>query len=223
MEKWNERCLDDYFCLMQERPDAFIQSPVLPIVTDKQRMITFMERTQKQLGVVYKSPFHLMVVDLIAGVNGGEDFAYERLLPTVEKGAVVCFVEYNNKIVLERVFRHAIRKEQLELPRGFGEQNISGPDNVIKECREELSATIDANSIKFLGSVVADSGCLAGSADVYFCKAQNVIEKFGYEGIKSLEFISWDSISHFIANGGISDGFTLAALKLFDAYKDGCK
>lgn len=72
MEKWNERCLDDYFCLMQERPDAFIQSPVLPIVTDKQRMITFMERTQKQLGVVYKSPFHLMVVDLIAGVNGGE-------------------------------------------------------------------------------------------------------------------------------------------------------
>lgn len=45
MEKWNERCLDDYFCLMQERPDAFIQSPVLPIVTDKQRMITFMERT----------------------------------------------------------------------------------------------------------------------------------------------------------------------------------
>lgn len=71
MEKWNERCLDDYFCLMQERPDAFIQSPVLPIVMDKQRMITFMERTQKQLGVVYKSPFHLMVVDLIAGVNGG--------------------------------------------------------------------------------------------------------------------------------------------------------
>lgn len=208
---------------MQERPDAFIQSPVLPIVTDKQRMITFMERTQKQLGVVYKSPFHLMVVDLIAGVNGGKDFAYERLLPTVEKGAVVCLVEYNNKIVLERVFRHAIRKEQLELPRGFGEQNISGPDNVIKECREELSATIDANSIKFLGSVVADSGCLAGSADVYFCKAQNVIEKFGYEGIKSLEFISWDSISHFIANGGISDGFTLAALKLFDAYKEGCK
>lgn len=223
MGKWNDKCLADYFDLMQERPDAFIQSPVLPIVTDKQRMITFMERTQKQLGVVYKSPFHLMVVDLIAGVNGGEDFAYERLLPTVEKGAVVCLVEYNNKIVLERVFRHAIRKEQLELPRGFGEQNISGPDNVIKECREELSATIDANSIKFLGSVVADSGCLAGSADVYFCKAQNVIEKFGYEGIKSLEFISLDSISHFIANGGISDGFTLAALKLFDAYKEGCK
>lgn len=83
MEKWNERCLDDYFCLMQERPDAFIQSPVLPIVTDKQRMITFMERTQKQLGVVYKSPFHLMVVDLIAGVNGGRTLLmkdYSQLL-----------------------------------------------------------------------------------------------------------------------------------------------
>lgn len=55
---------------MHERPNAFTQSPVLSIVTDKQRMITFMERTQKQLGVVYKSPFHLMIVDLIAGVNG---------------------------------------------------------------------------------------------------------------------------------------------------------
>lgn len=179
MGKWNDKCLADYFDLMQERPNAFTQSPVLSIVTDKQRMLAFMESTNKQLGVVYKSPFHLMVVDLVAGVNG-QDFAYERLLPTVEKGAVVCLVEYNNKIVLERVFRHAIRKEQLELPRGFGEPNISGPDNVIKECREELSATIDRNSIKFLGTVVADSGCLAGSADVYFCKAQNVIEKFGY-------------------------------------------
>lgn len=223
MGMWNEKCLDDYFDLMRERPHAFMQSPILSIVTNRQRMVTFMKKTQKQLGVVYKSPFHLMVVDLVANANGGEDFAYERLLPTVEKGAVVCLVEYNNKIVLERVFRHAIRKDQLELPRGFGEPNISGPDNVIKECREELSATIDKNSIKFLGSVVADSGCLAGSADVYFCKAQNVIEKFGYEGIGSLEFISYKTINHFIANGGISDGFTLAALKLFDAYKEGCK
>lgn len=102
MGKWNDKCLDDYFDLMHERPNAFTQSPILSIVTDKQRMLTFMESTNKQLGVVYKSPFHLMVVDLIAGVNG-EDFAYERLLPTVEKGAVVCLVEYNNKIVLERV------------------------------------------------------------------------------------------------------------------------
>lgn len=103
MGKWNDKCLTDYFDLMQERPNAFTQSSVLSIVTDKQRMFAFMESTNKQLGVVYKSPFHLMVVDLIAGVNG-EDFAYERLLPTVEKGAVVCLVEYNNKIVLERVF-----------------------------------------------------------------------------------------------------------------------
>lgn len=102
MGKWNDKCLDDYFDLMHERPNAFTQSPILSIVTDKQRMLTFMESTNKQLGVVYKSQFHLMVVDLIAGVNG-EDFAYERLLPTVEKGAVVCLVEYNNKIVLERV------------------------------------------------------------------------------------------------------------------------
>lgn len=102
MGKWNDKCLDDYFDLMHERPNAFTQSPILSIVTDKQRMLTFMESTNKQLGVVYKSPFHLMVVDLIAGVNG-QDFAYERLLPTVEKGAVVCLVEYNNKIVLERV------------------------------------------------------------------------------------------------------------------------
>lgn len=71
MGKWNDKCLDDYFDLMHERPNAFTQSPILSIVTDKQRMLTFMERTQKQLGVVYKSPFHLMVVDLIAGVNGG--------------------------------------------------------------------------------------------------------------------------------------------------------
>lgn len=71
MGKWNDKCLDDYFDLMHERPNAFTQSPILSIVTDKQRMLTFMESTNKQLGVVYKSPFHLMVVDLIAGVNGG--------------------------------------------------------------------------------------------------------------------------------------------------------
>lgn len=36
MGKWNDKCLADYFDLMQERPNAFTQSPVLSIVTDKQ-------------------------------------------------------------------------------------------------------------------------------------------------------------------------------------------
>ena len=45
MGKWNDKCLDDYFDLMHERPNAFTQSPILSIVTDKQRMLTFMEST----------------------------------------------------------------------------------------------------------------------------------------------------------------------------------
>ena len=36
MGKWNDKCLDDYFDLMHERPNAFTQSPVLYIDTDKQ-------------------------------------------------------------------------------------------------------------------------------------------------------------------------------------------
>lgn len=35
MGKWNDKCLDDYFDLMHERPNAFTQSPILSIVTDK--------------------------------------------------------------------------------------------------------------------------------------------------------------------------------------------
>lgn len=35
MGMWNEKCLDDYFDLMRERPHAFMQSPILSIVTDR--------------------------------------------------------------------------------------------------------------------------------------------------------------------------------------------
>lgn len=86
MGMWNEKCLDDYFDLMRERPHAFMQSPILSIVTDRQRMVTFMKKTQKQLGVVYKSPFHLMVVDLVANANGGRTLPMKDYFQLLKRG-----------------------------------------------------------------------------------------------------------------------------------------
>ena len=68
-----------YLRLMEERPEAFAQSPSLPIITDPREAEAFTARTGRQLGVLYESPYRILLVDLVQGPKG--PFAYERILP----------------------------------------------------------------------------------------------------------------------------------------------
>lgn len=202
--------------LMRECPDSFINNGQLIILTDERIVEEFEHQSCKTIGVVYESSFHLMVVDLVETPNG-KRFSYERLLPAINKGAVVAVPIYKGKLVLLKQYRHAIRRTQYSFPRGFAETGISAVDNVLKELREELGAEVE--SYKQLGTVIADSGINGNEVSVFLCELQNLELKYGYEEIESFVTLTKEELVKWISDGKIDDGFTLAAFSLWSCVK----
>ncbi len=206
-----------YLLLMKERPDDFAQGP-LEIVTDAGLVDRFYEENRKELGVLYRSPYHILVVDLVRDMEDRDRlFAYERLLPAADGAAVVAVPVYNGKFILLCQFRHAVRKDVLAFPRGFGENGLGSEDNLKKELKEELQVD-QVEDIRPLGSIAADTGSLSGQADVYFCRVSRPRIRQGYEEIEELVYADEAGLRQMIARGEIIDGFTLAAFALYQEH-----
>lgn len=207
-----EKRLKDYFALMEMCPQWFRQSELVPIETDASIIMEYERETGKQVGIVYQSPYNTLVVDLIRKKEGGY-YTYERMLPTVEKGAVVILTKCQDDYVLLKQYRHALRDYQYACPRGFGEEGISVEDNLKKEIQEEIGAQVLA--YQHLGTVVADSGLCGNRADVFLCTVESVKHKLGYEGIQDVVLLDEKEMEQWIRDGKITDGFTLAAYGLY--------
>lgn len=201
-----------YLELMRQRPAAFLQSDHLAIITEEATVEKYVEETGRQVGVLYKSDYNMLVVDLVQN-ESRELFAYERFIPIVEYGAVVVIPVWNKRFVLLKQYRHALRAEQYAFPRGFGEEGISAEENVKKEISEELGA--GAEGLSCLGTVFADSGLTGNPVKIYMCEVHGVQEKLGYEGITEVTLLSEQELRQWIAGGRITDGFTLAAYSLY--------
>ena len=132
-----------------------------------------------------------------------------------EGQAVVAIVEDQGKIVFLIQFRHALRSKQLALPRGYGEEGLSGEENVVKEIKEEIGGT--AFDVLKIGDVVADSGISGNVVEVYHCKVDRITIKKGYEGIVDYILLTQEDVKRYLSQGMITDGFTLAALELLSA------
>ena len=216
-KKWLPSAWSEYQQLIQERPELFRQDNRLSLVFEEDTVKEFVNRTGKMIGVVYRSPYNMMVVDLVRD-STGKLFAYERLLPTVPEGAVVTVPICDNQYVLLRQFRHSIRREQYAFPRGFGEAGYTAEENAAKELEEELGAKV--LSSKFLGYVIPDSGILSGSVVVVECRIDRAKLKMNYEGIQGVEICSDELFLQWIASGKIDDSYTLSAWALLQAKRE---
>ena len=199
-----EDCWSDYESLMIQCPELFRASELLPIVTDKEQARAFYKRTGLHIGVVYKSSYHIMLVDLIDG-----RYTYERLIPAVARGAVVTAVVKNGKYILLKQYRHALRDFELSFPRGFGEHGISPEENARKELAEEIAAEVI--SVEYVGQVVADSGILGTKADVFYCEISGYAPDSNAEGIVEIIEVSQNELDRMIASNEITDGYTLSS------------
>lgn len=199
-----------YCQLMNERPELFKKSEYLKIETDRAIVDDFIKSKNRTIGVVYESPYSMMVVDLVSDISGNY-FAYERLVPT-NKGAVVCVPIYNGQFILLRQYRHALRDFQLGFPRGFGEVGLSSSRNLQKELKEEIGS--DVISFEHIGRIAPDSGITSGVVDVYRCNVTEPSIVAGYEGIERLCLLEEAALNNMIALGKITDAFTLSAYML---------
>ena len=210
--------LKRYYELMEERPQEFLKSEIIDIITDETTIEEFCRKNNVKTGVVYESKYHIMVVDVVKDKNG-RMFTYERILNTVPGGSVVITI-HNDKFVLLEQFRHAMRCRQYAFPRGFKELKISNIENAKKELNEEIKVNNSDNvSYRFIGNIIADSGLCGNVADVYLCTITDDedISARATEGIVGTKEVTQDGLNDMIRNGSIDDGFSLAAYSLFCA------
>jgi len=209
----------NYLSLIENRPEDFINTGSIHIVTDPVIVENYQRTSGKTIGVVYSSPYHFMVVDLVY-VQEGKYFAYERILPAIPNGAVVIVPQYCGDFLLLKQYRHALRGYQYAFPRGFGEKGVSLEENVCKEIREELLT--EATHVQYLGTCIADSGLCGDKVSVFSCKVNSFSFREKYEGISQIICVSDAEMAQWMKAGKLNDGFTLAAYGLFIANRD-CK
>lgn len=209
----------DYLELVDKRPALFTKSGYLDIILDDKIINEYVSKHDIKLGVVYASKWNMMVVDLVRDMTGKE-FAYERIVPAADGEAVVIIPLIEDRFVLLRQFRHAIRGEQLAFPRGFGENGLTAVQNAAKELKEELDAQIVEERLKKLGTVYMDSGLTSGNAIVVFAEIAGYGKRIGYEEIEDVVLLSEREIRRMIREGEITDGFTLAAYEMWRECKE---
>lgn len=210
-EKENSEEWRSYVELMQTRPYEFVRSSIYDIETDLRTICEYEIMNNKKIGVRYQSPFSIVLLDLVKDSQQNL-LSYERILPAVPFGAVVCIPVYKGQFVLLKQFRHALRSFQYCFPRGFAEAGISSRQNAEKELYEELGCKVA--KIEELGEVVADSGLNGNKVSAFFCKISEPRLNMEHEGIVDLKMVSSEELGKMIMNGQINDGFTLAAYSL---------
>ena len=215
------KAIERYMELMAQRPGEFKQSErgLIRLVTDVTTLVNWQDNNpDRQIGVVYESPYHLLVVDLVDG-GGGKYYTYERILEKNSGAAVILPITPDGKIVLLKQFRHSLREEQLQLPRGFGTQKMTAAENARKEAGEEIG--VDDEAPIELGTVVANSGLSGVRVKVFLFKIHDDYRiVYGKEGIVDVCTFTPGEFDQLIKNGQITDGFTLSAWSLYRAKYD---
>jgi len=205
---------EKYLVLMAQRPGEFRNNGPICIVSDRSTVEEFENKTGVVIGVRYESDYHYLVVDLVRGEDG-KLFAYERVLSRASGAAVVCVPRWDDRFVLLRQYRHALRDYQYAFPRGFGEDGLSGAENAAKEVREELG--VETEKTVFLGKVAADSGLSSCVSEVYLCELRELAQTVNTEGIVAIKTVTAQELTEMIGQGLITDGFTLAACSFLRA------
>lgn len=206
--------ITNYMELMTQRPQLFT-SHTLEIQKDPALLQEYVEKTGTLLGVVYRSKYHTMLVDLVRGEDGNY-FPYERIVQTSIGKSVVLVPIFEEKFILLKQYRHALQETQLSFPRGFGEDHLSAEENAAQELKEELGAAW--TSLHSLGEVVADSGLSSNKASVFYGTITPP-KLEAEEGIQELLSVSLQEMETLIREGAINDGFTLSAFSLYSQRK----
>lgn len=210
--------LDRYFELLVERPEEFVGSEQGKIVKDRALMEELAQESGRPLGVVYESPFHIVVVDLLKTPDERFLF-YERVLNTVQGPAVVIVPIYQGRFVLLHQYRHALQGMQYAFPRGFGEPGLSAEENARKELREELGC--EAKSVTCLSKVVADSGLCGQEVQVCAVMVDAFETRKDYEGIVETVLLDAEQMHQWIKDVRINDSFTISAFCMWEIVKEG--
>jgi ADP-ribose pyrophosphatase len=216
----------DYLQLIDSYPDEFKNPPDanlgIHIATDPAVIDTVEEEMKKRLaakglpeqwaevGVVYQDQYSMIVRDAVFFQPGNKSGTYIRRFTPGEISGVVILPVYRQSVCLIRIFRHALRRYVLELPRGFSNPGQTSLQNAERELFEEIGGK--ASHIYDMGSMIENSGMGNAKAVLFYADLEEVGPgSEENEGIEKIVFVPIKEFSEMIRNGSLEDSFTLCA------------
>ncbi|MFD9501177.1 NUDIX hydrolase [Streptomyces sp. NPDC060035] len=195
--------VEQYERLRTERPGLFANQPGgIEILTEP-------DAVSAAGGVLYQDRFVVLLRDPVRFPDGSTGTYIRSISPTPEQGCVVLPL-LGGEVVLIEHFRHATRSWQWEVPRGFGTEGLSGGANAAKELREEIGAV--ALEIVPLGELHPDTGATADRVSLFAARIEALGPLDAAEGIRSCVTVPFAEAEAMVADGRITDAFTIAVL-----------
>lgn len=164
------------------------------------------------IGVVFDDSFVVILRDLVefpSGFRNGYIRLYNRAYLEGGAAGVVMLPEMDGKLLLMHQFRHATRSWHWEVPRGFGEPGVQAEDQARAEIEEEIGGEIA--ELTNLGLYFNNTGLEGNPIYLFLAKMSSVGEPKLKFGVDKFIWVSVPELEKMIAEGDITDGFTIAA------------
>lgn len=214
-----------YNSMIKEKPSLFNNKGALfQILLDEEDIHSWQSGKRRKLaeknkpenwaeiGIVFDDPFVVIFRDLVEFADGSRN-GYIRLYNRayLEGGAagVAMLPEMNGKLLLMHQFRHATRSWHWEVPRGFGEPGVQAEDQARAEIEEEISGEIA--ELTNLGLYFNNTGLEGNPIYLFLAKMSSVGEPKLKLGVDKFIWVSVTELEQMIADGKITDGFTIGA------------
>ncbi|MCL4257765.1 MAG: NUDIX hydrolase [Anaerolineales bacterium] len=213
---------DTYLDLVKKSPALFDnKKALLEIILDTHQIESWEKNTKRRLeanglpeswadiGIVFSDAYFYILRDLVKFPDQGLR-GYTRVLPHEgRESAVAVLPRYKGMFLLLRQYRHPTRSWHYEIPRGFGEPNLSPEENAIKELSEEINGKVIR--LNDLGILHTNSGFESTPVNLFLADMSATGDANLNEGIDSVEPVSIGQLEKQIALGKITDSFTIAA------------
>jgi len=138
-------------------------------------------------------------------------------------GGVVLFVKnQNGEVYLHNAYHYAANIVQIELIRGFRDYGEDSITSAKRELYEEISYNYEiVLEPIFLGKIYPDTTILNSYANLYLIEIRHKNKLFKHkddmEVLENGEFYTIQKLNELIANGKITDGYTLSAYAILKA------
>lgn len=207
--------------LVESRPELFQRPPGgIAILLDeadiaaaskvvaRRNRVRGLPSAASSVGVLVEDAYILMLRDAVRFPDGSLG-THNRVIYANGALGVGVLPLFEGHIVLMRVFRHAIGRFLLEIPRGSVEAGDGLEETVHREIAEEVGGQV--NVVTYLGRAFCDTSLSNAGIDYFLAELSGVGEPQLSEGIFDIVQVTPERFAEMVAAGGIEDTHAITA------------
>jgi ADP-ribose pyrophosphatase len=164
---------------------------------------------------VYDGHILNLRIDDVRTANG-----IETIREVIEHRGAVALIAFDDqqRLLLVRQYRHAVRRATLEIPAGTLEHGEDPERCAARELREETG--FEAERLEHIGGVYPSPGFCTEYIHLYVASglSESTAQPEADEAIE-LERLTWDEALERVRAGDIADGKSVSALLLYELYR----